>query len=794
VTSEQGAADSSALAALDFPEVIGRIAEFATCAPGRAAVLELRPLAERADAAAGQAQVDEAVAHLHSGGDLSFAGVQDVGATIDRAALGATLSAEELLRISHGEASLARVSLAVRNSAAGAAGARPSPSPLLELAAQARDTGPLVRTIDGAIERDGSIRDDASAELGKIRRRQKSLRDEVRERCAAIVRNQATARQLSEPVVTVRAGRFVVPVRKEFVTQFGGVVHDESASGATAFVEPLACVDANNRLRRLEASEAREIARILGGFSDRVRTQADDLRQNAVLRTRLDSVGARGRWARHVEANAPDLADDSIIRIVRGRHPLLRHAAVPLDVTLGEEFDVLIVSGPNMGGKSVALKTIGLFCALAFAAIPLPAAPGTRIGRFDRLVCVLGDEQSIAADLSSFSGHLRALQKAMELAGPRSLILVDEIGSGTEPGAGAAIAQSFLETVMTCGAKVVATTHFTQLKVFAAETSRVANGSMLFDARTNQPTYALAVGIPGESLALRLARSLAMDLGMIERAESLLGDDAKNLERAFQGLAAERDRMLRRQMELGEELARATKLEASLNERISELERERRSFETRARAELDAAVRAVREELLERAGRSAAAAKRQSRLPGAEETLAKALADIRRSLGLERPQPSVHANPSVVEGDAVFVRSFGQTGTVSAVYDRDLLVTMGAVRAVVPKADVVLDAAADLKRSSQDQSRATAAAAETVRTEIDVRGMRVDEATPVLDKALDEAWLAGLTELRVIHGKGTGQLSRGLNAFLRDHAQVKSTRTAHEQAGGSGVTLVTLKE
>ena len=794
MSSKPSAADAAALAALDFPDVVRRIAELATCTPGRAAVLELQPSPDRSAAAAEQELVSDAVAYQQAGVDISLAGVQDVSESIDRAAVGGSLSAEALLYISQAEAALARASRALQTADASASPLHQARTSLARLVGHACDSSALVRAIEKAIDR-GEIRDDASAELARIRRQQRSLRDEVRDTCAALVRKHSAARYLSEPVVTVRGGRYVVPVRKEFVAQFGGVVHDESASGSTAFVEPLACVEANNRIRSLEAAEAREIARILGELSELVRAQAGDLRRNASLRAHLDSIGARGRWALQVQANAPDLVDDRVVRVVRGRHPLLRHEAVPLDVTLGEEFDVLIVSGPNMGGKSVALKTIGLFCALAYAGVPLPAAPGTRIGWFEHIACVLGDEQSIAADLSSFSAHLRALRDAARRAGSGSIILVDEIGSGTEPGAGAAIAQAFLEAAMARGAKVVATTHFTQLKAFAAQTPRVANASMLFDARTNEPTHVLAVGIPGESFALRLARALEMDVGIVERAESLLGEDARNLESAFAGLAAERDRLERRQEELGQALARAQGLEDVLKTRAFELERERKSFEARAEARLDAAVRDVRAELLERAGRGAATAKRQLRgAPDADATLAKTLKDVRLSLGLERPESGADA-AAVHEGDPVFVQSFGQRGTVSAVYDRDLLVSMGAVKAVVPKSDVVLDAGGGGRpKASATTAHQIAVGERSARAEIDVRGMRVDEAMPVVDKALDDAWLAGLSELRIIHGKGTGQLGRGINAFLRDHAQVQSTHAAHDKAGGSGVTLVTLKQ
>ena len=785
-----GAADDAALEALDFPAVVKRVAECATCAPGMSKVRALRPFGRRDDASAELALVDDAIAFLQAGGTIGFAGVTDLTEAIARAELGGSLSGEELARIAGAETALVAEIDSLREHPDG---------PLRGLIQRAADMRSLIRAVTDAIDRDGSVKDDASVELAKLRRRQKALRDEIRERCTTIVRNPNTAKFLSEPVVTIRAGRYVVGVRKEFVGQVPGVVHDESASGATAFVEPLATVQTNNELRGSEAAEAREVARILGVLSGNVGAHADALRSNAALLAHLDSLGARARWAVSVRGGIPQLRSDPTVRIVNGRHPLLRHEPVPLDVTLGEAFDVLVISGPNMGGKSVALKTIGLFCALAYSGIPVPAAAGTHIGWFDRIACVLGDEQSISADLSSFSAHLQALRAAMSGPDGRQLILVDEIGGGTEPNAGAAIAQAFIESVKASGARVAVTTHFTQLKVFAAQTERVANASMLFDARTNQPTYVLAIGVPGQSLALRLARALGMDEPMIARAESLLGVEARKLEDAFESLARERGELQRRQAELQSRIAITEKLGAELRERVAKLDNDRKRFEERASAALEKAVRDLRDELAEQARLSGETARRQSRrIPSAEKTLAETMRDIRRSLGLEPPEPGRPSTAQLREGDPVFVRSFGSHGTVSAIFDRDVLVTIGNVRTVVAKSDVALDRTTSANaRTKQKEPIARPPTLvplqDSVATEVDVRGMRVDEALPMVDKALDSASLAGAAELRIIHGKGTGQLGRGINAFLRGHAQVDSTRTAADREGGSGVTVVTLK-
>jgi DNA mismatch repair protein MutS2 len=429
---------------------------------------------------------------------------------------------------------------------------------------------------------------------------------------------------------------------------------------------------------------------------------------------------------------------------------------------------------------------------LAYAGIPLPAAPGTHIGLFSHIACVLGDEQSIADDLSSFSAHLRALRSALEHAGESSLVLVDEIGSGTEPSAGAALAQAFVEAVMARGARVVVTTHFTLLKVFAAAAERVTNASMLFDTKTNAPTYVLATGVPGQSLAFPLARAMQMDAKMIARAEELLGEDARGLERAFQELATERDTLRRKQSQLDDERQKREKIEAQLAKEVETAARERQQFERRAASVLDDAVRQVRAELVERATRSAEAARRQKAPSDADagKALSKTLESMRKSLGLEAAGPGDASAPVFKAGDPVFVRSFEAAGVIRELYERDALVAIGDVKVVVPRAELTAQPGKPVTPAPRHRAEHIIADAAT---SIDVRGMRVDEAMPTVDKAIDSASLAGASELRIIHGKGTGQLGRGIREFLRDHPQVAGTAQAGDREGGSGVTIIILK-
>ncbi len=786
-----GAGPSNAvLSSLEFAAVIHGIAALATSEPGREAILALRPrLGEGAWARAQLNLVEDAVGFFQAGGDYGFAGAVDTLPLVERAEKGSALPGIDLRRLADTERSL-RTAVAALD-----ADQRPA-GPLRALAKGRARTDDIIAAIDRAVEEEGRIADGASSELSSIRRQQRVLHEQVRERCRSITRSAEFAKMLSEPIVTVRAGRYVVPVRAEFAAQFPGVVHDQSASGATIFMEPLASVEANNRLRGLEAAEEREVARILTELSARVGDQREPLRSNAALLAALDSIAARARWSIAREAGTPQLSADPVIRIIRGRHPLLRREAVPLDFDIGESFDAVVISGPNMGGKTVVLKTIGLFCLLAYSGVPLPAGAGTVIGEFREIACVIGDEQSIAQDLSSFSAHLGALKAALASAGSRSLILVDEIGSGTEPAAGAALAQASIETMIRSGAKVVVTTHFTQLKTFAATHDRVRNASMLFDAKTHAPTYIFAQGIPGQSLAFALARTLALDAKLITRAETLLGVDAHNLERTFEKLAAERDQLKKQQEQLEAQQQRAVTQERTMRQRIASLEQERENFERRAAAELSRAVDAVRQQLLEQAERRSQTAARQAArpLPESDRLLADTLQEMRRSLGLEAPTPGSATARDFKPGDEVYVRSFNQSGIVSENYGREVLVTLGNLKTLVPTADVLRksEQRSPKERTSKQKPTSDRPAAADATTEVDVRGMRVDEAWPLVDKALDNAALAGVSELRIIHGRGTGQLGRGIREFLDDHPQVGSLSWASDREGGTGVTVVKL--
>ncbi|HTD34209.1 MAG TPA: Smr/MutS family protein, partial [Candidatus Elarobacter sp.] len=524
----------------------------------------------------------------------------------------------------------------------------------------------------------------------------------------------------------------------------------------------------------------------------------------------LDLAAARAAIAHRMRGVAPDLVDDAIVRIDEGRHPLLDDRAVPQSVRLDDDIRILIVSGPNMGGKTVALKLVGLAVAMAACGMHVPAAAAT-IGRFEGVCTDIGDEQSIAQNASTFSAHLRRLAQIVDAANDRTLILIDEIGSGTEPNSGAALAVAVLERFLERGARVLATTHATELKLFGADHPHVANASVRFDPDTYEPTYQLDVGSPGQSLAFALARRMKLDPHVVARAEALLSTQERDYERALAEVAEERTRATREREQLDRERAHLRSLEDNARRRAESLERERRELAKKADAQLAETLRRFTAELERRAAERTERGARAPRVtPGQADLLARTLDQMHRELGLEaRPSRARDGDAQVpiAAGDRVHVSSWDQDGTVLEDLGESALVQIGAMRMTVPKADLrrrggaVTASSAKGERSSRtlrqaqgdNSGESTLEAASTAQTEIDVRGKRFVEAEPLVERWIDDAILLGHSPLRLIHGKGTGLLGKGLQQYLKAHPFVRNVRYGNADEGGGGVTVFELR-
>jgi DNA mismatch repair protein MutS2 len=714
--------------------------------------------------------------------------IDDVDEPVATAARGVSLAARDLRAIADALAAAAAAVRAIREAEAYV--------PLLrERCAPFRPLPQIVNRVFDAIDERANVLDRASPALARIRRAAQQAQDDARDRAGAIVRSSRYANAIQDAIVTVRDGRYVVPVKAEFAGQVQGIVHDTSSSGQTLFIEPLESLEANNRVRALRVQEQVEIARILAELSALVQAEAAQVGTNVDLYVELDLAAARATIAHSMQAVAPELVDAAVIEIVDGRHPLLGERAVPQSVQLGDAVHVLIVSGPNMGGKTVALKLVGLAVAMAACGMHVPAAAAT-IGRFDRVYTDIGDEQSIAQDTSTFSAHLRRLAEIVDAAGERTLILIDEIGSGTEPNAGAALAVAVLERFLERGARVVATTHATELKLFGAGHRHVANASVRFDPETYEPTYQLDVGSPGQSLAFPLARRMHLDPAVMARAEELLSTQERDYERALAEVGEERIRATREREQLDRERSHLRSLEDNARRRAETLERERRELAKRADAQLAETLRRFSAELERRAAESGERSARAPRVThGQADLLAKTLDAMHRELGLEvRPQRTRddETPQTIAAGDRVHVTSWDQDGTVLEDLGADALVQIGAMRMTVPKADLRRRGAAVTPRRPQGDN-STLEAATTAQTEIDVRGKRFVEAEPLVDRWIDDAIMLGHSPLRLIHGKGTGLLGKGLQQYLKAHPFVQNVRYGNADEGGGGVTVFELR-
>jgi DNA mismatch repair protein MutS2 len=781
-------ADERSLDVLDFGAVRSLVAKQTMTDRATARAEALEPYVDLELVRLEQAATAEMRAIVNDGGFV-LARTREVGDAVARASRGGHLGAEELREIG---IALAAADAAVRR-------VRASEAPVLRTRCEAAQPLPEVAAaIDRAIGERGEVLDRASTLLARLRRNAIHAQDEARDRCAAILRSPRYAKAIQDTIVTVRDGRFVIPVKAEFGQAVAGVVHDTSSSGHTLFIEPLDALDVNNRLRTLRIEEEHEVARVLAELSSLVGSRADRAETNLEILAGIDLVLARVRVAQAMDALPPIVVDEPRVDVRAGRHPLLGERAVPQSVALDDDVRFVIVSGPNMGGKTVALKLVGLFVAMTYCGMQLPAQEGTTIGSFDHLACDIGDEQSIAENASTFSAHLRRLRAIVEASGPRSLILVDEIASGTEPASSAALGIALVEHLLARGARGIVTTHSTELKLFAHETPHVQNASVRFDPHSFVPTYELDLGSPGRSLAFPLARTLGLDAGIVARAEELLSSNERDYDRALAELADVRTQAAAERDALRRERSQLVALENVARERGAALERER---ETVARQAADRLGRALREFVAELERRNADRVGRGKVTSGQASLLDRVLEDVRRDLGIHkaaRPAPQTPAGPGIAIGDRVFVDSLQSAGDVVDDYGDGVLVAIGSMKTVVPKAGLrVTRRATDMAKKQRPRARAesgeaTLEAASGARTELDVRGKRFVEAEPVVDKWIDESSVLGLSPLRLIHGKGTGLLGRGLQEWLKERGGVANVRYGNADEGGGGVTVFEL--
>lgn len=774
-------ADERTLAALDFASIVARVVAATATQRGRERARSLRPHADFALVHVEQART-AAIRERIGQSDLRVMAADEPAELLQAAAVGSTLTGGSLRTVADAIAAAAAAHNALN------AQRHVAFSAVLAAYTSLKE---LHTALTDAIDERGVVLDRASPQLERIRRAYGQAQSDARDRVTATLHSPRYAKAIQDSVVTLREGRFVVPIKAEFAGEFPGIVHDTSSSGQTLFVEPLSAVDANNRVRTLRVEEEREVARVLGNLSQQVGAQADRIDANVEMLATIDIIVAKAIVAQVMNAIPPELDAGALVRVERGRHPLLNERAVAQTVVLDEATRILVISGPNMGGKTVALKTVGLFIAMAYSGLQLPASPGTTIGCFDHIIADIGDEQSILGNVSTFSAHLERLREMLALSGPKTLVLVDEIGGGTEPGAGAALAVAILERMIASGACGVVTTHDTELKLFASATPGVRNASVRFDPATFRPSFQLDVGAPGQSLAFPLAAALGIDATIIERAQALLDSRERDYEAALAELSLRSAQLTHERDALSRERMQVAKDAAELAGERSRFDATRREFASHADERMQ---RALRDFVAELERRAKAASSTRARVTSAQsELLTRTGEAMRRDLGINPEQPAESAAGNLEPNERVHILSLGQSGSVLEDYGATVLVAFGAMKTVVPKSDLQRTTRAEDRSGFRGQAAIRSPRMDATmrsRAELDVRGQRYVDAQPLVEKWVDDAVAAGAPRLRLIHGKGTGMLGRGLQEYLRTHPSVESVRYASEDEGSAGVTIV----
>jgi DNA mismatch repair protein MutS2 len=789
------AADAGTLRALEFDAIVEQLAGQTAFEPSRELALATLPVADATHVGLLQDQTDEAERLLADQDQASIGGARDIRAALERAGRGGRLTPAELLEV--GETLDATERFATR--------LKVWRGPHLSEVRDQLDPAPeLAARIARSIDEGGEILDTASQELAAIRKRLRTAQDRVRERLNAMLRSSSMAGIIGEAIVTLRAGRYVIPIRAEAKGRLKGIVHDQSASGATLFVEPLTVVELNNKWTEASLAADREEERILDELSRAIESRAAALRDSLAALARADLWLARARLGVEMDGVRPAVAEDAA-ELLSARHPLLGASAVPIDVRLGDRFGyrALVVTGPNTGGKTVSLKTLGLLSLMHQAGLRLPAADGARLPVFRRVMADIGDEQSIAQSLSTFSSHLRNVVRFVADAGPATLVLLDEVGAGTDPAEGSALAMAIVSRLLDAGSMVAATTHYAELKAFATEHPGVTNAAVEFDVSTLRPTYRLTIGLPGKSQAFAIADRLGLPEPILADARTRISAEHASMEETLAAIAAA-------------EQAQAAALETARAERASaaderELARTGVAQARREAAKLLADSRRAADELVARTEREVADLRRevtrQRTLAGGQRgARAPAIEDLSRRAARARSETAV-AGPEVADdaaepGQQPRVGLFGQSRTlgstgriveISGRTGRVTLETEGA-RLVVPADDVevVPEPISGPAPRDLEAEELRRRAAQRASPRLDLHGERVEAALERLNTHLDDALLAGLDEVVIVHGIGTGALRRAVREALAEHPRVRAVRTGRKDEGGDGATVAEL--
>ena len=790
-----------ALKTLEYNKIIDKLTEFAGSALAKEMCRNLQPSTDLYEIQALQKETSDALSRIYQKGAVSFRGVRDIRGSIKRLEIGAIIGINELLSICSLLDVCSKVKAYSRNDR------DPDFEDSLEAMFQAlQPLTPVSSEIRRCIASDEELNDDASPALFKIRRSMRQINDKVHAQLQTMVNGSART-YLQDAVVTMRNGRYCIPVKAEHRGQIPGMIHDQSSTGSTLFVEPMAVIKLNNDLRELELKEEKEIEMILATLSARCGEETEALRDDLDLLTKLDFIFARAQLSRSMNGTQPDFNEEGRILIKKGRHPLLdKKKVVPIDIQLGKDFELLIITGPNTGGKTVSLKTVGLFTLMGQAGLHIPAFDHSELSVFHEVFADIGDEQSIEQSLSTFSAHMTNTVSILKEADDRSLVLFDELGAGTDPTEGAALAIAILSNLHRRGSRVMATTHYSELKVFALSTPGVENGCCEFDVETLRPTYRLLIGVPGKSNAFAISQKLGLSQDIIEEAKTHLTkqdedfeDLLADLEQKRVTIEQERDQINSYKEEIRELKQRLEskqeKLDLSRDKILREANEQARNILQEAKDYADTTIRNF-----QKYGKAAGvSAKDMEKERG---KLREKMSTVDKKLSAKNAAPKKSHKQLTAKdlhiGDSIKVLSLNLKGTVSTLPDAkgNLFVQMGILRSQVnirdlEKLDDTVITGGNFSKTGSGKIKMSKSA--SVSTEINLLGKTVDEAIMELDKYLDDAYIAHLPSVRIVHGKGTGALRKGVHNYLRRQKHVKSYRLGEFGEGDAGVTIVEFK-
>lgn len=779
---------------LEYEKVIQQLSQHTVSTLGRTKAQEILPSIQEDQIIRDLEETEDAVMLLRLKGGMPLASYEDIRPHLNRVRMQGTLNGEELAQIG-------RILRTIREIKTFFTKVEEEKIPLKRLFEKIRDLdtfAKLERSIFSVVDEGGYVLDDASSKLKGLRQGIKQTESRTRQKLESIVRGPQ-ARFLTDALITMRNDRYVIPVKHENRTTFGGVVHDQSSTGQTLFIEPQSVVDLNNQLRQYQVEEKNEINRILRELTLSIEPYREAIGHQLNRLVELDVIQAKGRYAQAIKAVKPRVSNDNKVALLQARHPLLNDdEVVPNDIVIGEDFKTMIVTGPNTGGKTVVLKTLGLLQLMGQSGLFIPAEEDSVMGIFSSVFADIGDEQSIEQSLSTFSSHLTNIVSILSDIDEKSLVLLDELGAGTDPQEGAALAIALLDAIAQKGSYVMITSHYPELKAYGYNRPETINASMEFNVDTLSPTYRLLIGIPGRSNAFEIARRLGLNDMVIDSARQLMSGESQSVDQMIQDLESKRKEAETRAEKAKVELKDAQKLHRELKQAYTDYqnekdalkkqaEKEANAYVEKAKLDADAIVKDLRQRQLEGGQQGALkehefieAQSKLSHLKAEEETLQK-----NKILQKQKRKRELKV------GDAVEVQSFGQRGTVVEKADnKQWVVQMGMLKMKLPESDLV-----QLKQEAEPKQKVSVRRTSSggVSTEIDVRGERVEEALNRVDKYIDQALLANYPQVTIIHGMGTGAVRKGVHQFLRKHSQVNSFEDAPANQGGSGATIVKFK-